>query len=211
MYEAMRQRAPGSSKLAGVTSAILITGLAGYALANGVGGEIVKLVPPAVTLTTLRPPAAEPPKPTAEIPVEKTGLSIPEPLVVTPTFTIGPSPIVVPPAPPVGVRPSSPAGVVPAGPSRTGPKLRSMNKPPYPASEIRARNEGDSSLDVCVSAAGRVTAATLARSSGHPRLDDAALKWVRNARFTPGAVNGAPQSMCGHSVVYEWRLEDAAR
>src|SRR5690606_34198386 len=131
------------------------------------------------------------------------------PLVATTTFTIEKPVIVVPPEPPITVRPATPARIATAGPSRTGPKLRSTEKPPYPAPDIRARNDGHTGLEACVSASGRVTSATLDQSSRHSRLDAAALKWIRTARFTPGAINGAPQSMCGHSVVYEWRLEDA--
>ena len=32
--------------------------------------------------------------------------------------------------------------------------------------------------------------------------------WVKDARFSPGTVDGSPQAICGHTVVYEWRLED---
>ena len=67
------------------------------------------------------------------------------------------------------------------------------------------------SLSLCIDARGRVSSVSLAKSSGYPRLDEAALKWVKGARFSPGTVDGAAQAVCGHSVVYEWRLEDAAR
>jgi protein TonB len=72
----------------------------------------------------------------------------------------------------------------------------------------RAQQQGTSTLDVCVDARGRVSSATLASSSGHATLDNAALKWVRTARFTPGNLDGIAQSVCGHQVVYEWNLAD---
>ena len=78
-------------------------------------------------------------------------------------------------------------------------------------SSIRANEQGVSTLDVCVDARGRVSSATLAASSGHTTLDSAALKWVRSARFTPGKLDGVAQSVCGHTVVYEWNLEDARK
>ena len=40
----------------------------------------------------------------------------------------------------------------------------------------------------------------------HKSLDQAALKWVRDAKFTPAKVDGAPQAVCGHTVDYEWTL-----
>lgn len=211
MYEAMRQRAPGSSKLAGVTSTILITGLAGYALANGFVADIARMDPPEVFLTTLPSVPPEPVEPHEDIPLETTELSIPKPLIDPPTFVIDDPSVTVRPHEDVETRPPPVFRAVTTAPTRTPPKLLSQRKPPYPAADIRARNEGNSSVDVCVDAKGHVTAASLVQSSGHTRLDDAALKWVRTARFTPGAIGGAPQSICGHTVVYEWRLEDATR
>jgi outer membrane biosynthesis protein TonB len=49
---------------------------------------------------------------------------------------------------------------------------------------------------------------SIAGSSGSQRLDEAAAKWLRNERFTPGSVGGVAQSMCGHDVYYEWNLKD---
>lgn len=211
MYEALRQRAPNSSKAAGVASTILITGFTGYALANGLGGEIARMIPPPVVLTNLptekdeATPVVEklpidrvkwPDQPLPPIPDYKFVIDNGEKIVahgnagsVDPNFSIGP----------------------PRPPARKAPKLVSTEKPPYPASEMRARNEGTTRLRVCGDAKGRVASASLVRSSGHARLDDAALKWVRNARFVPGSVDGAVQSMCGHGVDYEWKLEEAAR
>jgi protein TonB len=99
---------------------------------------------------------------------------------------------------------------VPA-PVRIAPKLKPSDPPPYPMSAVRAGEQGLSALEVCVDARGSVTSATLAASSGSARLDEAALKWIRNARFTPGTLDGAAQSVCGHDVVYEWNLKDARK
>ncbi len=211
MYEAMRPRAPNSSKLAGATSSVLLTVLAGYVLANGVGGEIVKALE--------RPTLIVPPKPVEPLPdIERMPIGDDIDLVV-PTSPI-PDDVFVPEDDGESIRTErrsaddAKAGstVAPVAPLvRKAPKLISKEKPPYPAPDIRARNEGDTGVEVCVTANGRVSSAQLATSSGHPRLDAAALKWVRNARFTPGSVGGAAQAVCGHTVVYEWRLEDATR
>jgi protein TonB len=211
MYEAMRQRAPGSSKLAGVASSILITGLAGYALANGVGGDIVKVL----ERTTIYVVPKKPVEPLPDIDRIPIGDDID---LLFPTSPI-PDDIFVPDGDAsIKAERRTPdntedeAAIAPVTPPvRKVPRLISKEKPPYPAPDIRGRNEGDTGVEVCVAANGRVSSVQLATSSGHPRLDAAALKWVRSARFTPGSVGGAPQSMCGHTVVYEWRLEDVTR
>jgi protein TonB len=79
--------------------------------------------------------------------------------------------------------------------------------PNYPPGDIRANHQGTSSLEVCLDTAGRVTSANLASSSGYASLDQAALKWVRDRKFTPAKLDGRPQPICGHPVVYEWRLD----
>jgi protein TonB len=89
------------------------------------------------------------------------------------------------------------------------PSLRPGSRPQYPASSLRLGEEGRTAIGVCVDARGRVSEANLVSSSGSPRLDDAALRWIRTERFTPGQVNGQRQAMCGKEIVYEWRLENA--
>jgi protein TonB len=83
------------------------------------------------------------------------------------------------------------------------------SKPPYPPQSLRAGEEGTTRLEVCVTAQGRVQSVSVVGNSGFPRLDEAAARWMRNARFKPGSVGGVPQAMCGHDVLYQWRLEDA--
>jgi len=56
---------------------------------------------------------------------------------------------------------------------------------------------------------GRVTSVNVVGTSGSQRLDDAAAKWLRNERFTPGKIGGVPQAMCEHDVYYQWNLNDA--
>jgi protein TonB len=109
-----------------------------------------------------------------------------------------------PPAPPAPPPLTSPIG------DTTPPKLVVANKPPYPAQSLRAQEEGTTHLEVCVTAQGRVQSVSIVSNSGHPRLDEAAARWMRNARFKPGTVGGVPQAMCGHDVYYQWKLEDAA-
>ncbi len=211
MYGAMRNRASNSSQLAGLSIAVLITALAGYGLANGFGQTIIRMIETPITFTPLLDPVAP------DEPIERTPLDLGgETLTAAPTlegptitFTVD-EPVITGTTEPRVVEPIIPKGTVtPPKPVRLAPSLLPQTPPEYPMSARRAQQQGVSTLDVCVDARGRVSSATLASSSGHATLDNAALKWVRNARFTPGKLDGVAQSICGHTVVYEWNLADA--
>lgn len=216
MYGVMRERARNRTmQAAGLAVSAAITVGAATLFMNSLGQFVGAFAPPPpTTLTTITPDEETPPPPTEFV--------RPDDEVKLPTTDV-----VLPPLPDFPVteerkedtitvvegdikRIGDPeAAIAPAKIVRIAPKLRSVDKPPYPASELRAKNEGNTSLGLCVDARGRVTSASLTKSSGHSKLDEAALRWVKDARFSPGTVDGAAQAVCGHTVVYEWRLEDA--
>jgi TonB family protein len=69
----------------------------------------------------------------------------------------------------------------------------------YPAAAIRLREQGMTTVRVCVDAAGRLTAAPLlVQSSGSPRLDDSAQRLARDGsgRYRPTTEDGRPVSAC---------------
>jgi protein TonB len=67
----------------------------------------------------------------------------------------------------------------------------------YPASARRAEIEGLVTVQVCAGPDGRVTGdPTVVKSSGNAALDEAAVKWARRARFTPGTEDGNAVAMC---------------
>jgi protein TonB len=75
----------------------------------------------------------------------------------------------------------------------------------YPATSIALQEQGVSVVNVCVGANGRMEGQpVLQTSSGHKRLDQAAIKWAREAlRFTPATENGAGVRACkGFRVVF---------
>ncbi len=213
MYEAMRARAPNSTKLAGAMTTVLVTTAVGYALMNGLGAQIAKAFEEPTFLANVEPS----PKPEEQIEKKEldTGVTLEESKVFIPDLDIfvvrddGDDVIRGKTGPGVGTGKGGPeVGVAPsARPVRLSPKMLPAESPPYPLQSIRGNEEGLSRLEVCVDARGRVTSASIAASSSHPRLDDAALKWVRSARFRPGSIDGNPQVMCGHPVDYEWNLE----
>jgi protein TonB len=80
----------------------------------------------------------------------------------------------------------------PGSGGRASARFLSNQPPIYPAEAIRQRLEGEVLLNAEVAATGEVTQISIARSSGHPILDAAALTAVRNWRFQPAHENQVP-------------------
>jgi protein TonB len=211
MYEALRPRARTSSQTAGASLTVLIVAVVGYAAMIGVGLPAIPPLAPATTIVALPPPPAEDTPAPAFKDIDAPLPAPPIPLQPLPPIgEWDDSPFIVQPAPAPAPGPAAtPAPPRPAPALSTTPRLRAGDPPPYPAAEIRRSAQGVTGLTICIDARGRVTSATLANSSGHKGLDDAALKWVRSARFTPATRDGAPQAVCDHAIAYEWRLENA--
>ncbi len=109
--------------------------------------------------------------------------------------------IIVAPARDARVRSRRPKEVAPAPPSRpalsatasTPPRALASNPPPaYPADAVARGWQGTALVLVVVRADGTVASASLARTSGHPLLDEAALAAVRGWRYAPAVRDGAP-------------------
>ena len=64
-------------------------------------------------------------------------------------------------------------------------------------------------LSLCVEKDGSVSKAELAKNSGNPRLDQAALNGIKKLKFTPAKnKDGKPIRMCNYRLVIEWRLPE---
>lgn len=195
-----------------VTAAALTAGL-GYVLAEGMNLDIIPKDNSAMEMVIITPPPVPPVEEIKPVEVPEVDVAPAAPELVAPDipFEIESPPVITAPvAEPVPVPDPVPAIPAPAiGTDRIAPKLRAGDKPAYPPASVRANEQGTTHLEVCVNNTGRVTSVTVATSSGSSRLDDAAAKWLRNERFTPGTIGGVAQSMCGHDVYYQWNLKDA--
>ncbi len=188
----------------------------------------------AVTTTTLtRPPppiasdnipeTAKPP-PEAAAPLTRElvipiDVPLPEPIIdVAPDADS--RPLITAPEPPVrppgsGAEPDTGTRVAPdpqpAGPTRIArldPRFAAL--PPYPAASRRLGEEGVVIVHVRIGRDGRVLAATLAQSSGHPRLDAAALAHaLATWRFTPALAAGVAVEAI-RDIKVDFRLSSAA-
>lgn len=88
------------------------------------------------------------------------------------------------------VSPPQPVLVEPRIDSRRG-----LSEPYYPPASIRAGDEGTVLLSLYILPDGRVGDVKLDRSSGHPKLDESALREARKWRFVPGTRDGAAFAM----------------
>lgn len=137
-------------------------------------------------------PKLPPPKPK---PIEK-----PQPRqIIAETRVIVPTDYVAPPPP----EKSSPEPVIQAPPMPLPPGPMALSSelsvacpersaPAYPAQSRRFGETGVVVLRVELGESGNVALARVDRSSGYPRLDEAALAAVRTWRCTPATRNGHP-------------------
>ena len=91
---------------------------------------------------------------------------------------------------------SAQARATPAGASqpRFNADYLDNPKPPYPSVSRRMGEEGEVQLRVSVDAAGNAQQIEIQRSSGFPRLDQAALETVKRWRFVPARQGNQPVS-----------------
>ena len=183
-----------------------------WALNSGLSQRVVQVVlGPIETRMIDEAPKVEepppPPPPKIETPppfVPPPEIAIDIPMDVAPataiTQTTTTKPVQQPP-----IQQKAPA--VPGTPPKVDPK-RPPTKPEYPASSRRAGEAGTVVLDLYILPNGRVGDAKVQKSSGFPRLDEAAVKEAKRSwRFTPGTENGQAVAMW-HSTKVTFNLTD---
>ena len=207
--------AKNNKRLAAFALVVLIHVLFVYVLASGLGKKVVEVVlgPVETRLIEELPDEEEPPPPPPEI-------DTPPPYVPPPVISIeipvdtGPTtaitnvtterPVAAPPPP--APKPVEKA-VVKTPPSTVGRGAR-ISQPEYPPASRRAGEAGTVTLKVFVLDTGRVGEVQVAKSSGFPKLDEAAVKEVqRNWRLVPGKEDGKPVSMW-HTFQVTFKLTD---
>ena len=137
-------------------------------------------------------------------PVVKPDLSEPQLDVPIPE-TIPEIPVEVP------VETPPPADAIASAPTESAPEVANLQvtrrvEPVYPAASRRLGEEGTAMFRVLVNPSGRPESVEMLKSSGHPRLDQAALEAIRKWMFNPAKQNGqAVQSWTRVQVAF--RLE----
>jgi len=166
-----------------------------YALANGLGHRVVELIAPPLEADISeklekRDEPPPPPPPTLErqqVEIPPSDLDIQVPVDVTPTAITNTTNQVQPKV----------VGPPPKAVLRVPPKLDVKRSPTtddyYPPPSRRAGEEGITTIHACVSADGHTAGtATVEKSSGFARLDDAAIKGAPRAGWAPATADGKP-------------------
>jgi protein TonB len=209
--------AKNSKRMAAFVLVVIIHVLFVYVLASGLGKKVVEVVlGPVETrlIEELPDEDEEPPPPPPEIETPPPYVPPPEiaidiPMDSGPTTAISnvtsERPVAAPP--PVAAPKPVERNVVKTPPSTQGRGAK-ITQPEYPPAARRAGEEGTVQLQVLVLSSGRAGEVKVARSSGFPKLDEAAINEVkRNWRFVPGKEDGKPVDMW-HTFAVTFRLTD---
>jgi protein TonB len=232
-FPASRDRPPVSRNvlIAGTVVLLHVGGL--YALQTGLLRRAVEVVVPVELLSAMiEPPKVQAPPPA---PVPRPVEPKPEKPVVrktAPTAPPAPRPVAIndptpapnaptgitepqPPTPPI----SAPVAAVPAPAPAPAPaptakvELPSTDAdylhnpaPPYPRTSFKLGEEGTTTVRVLVGPDGKAQDAQVAKSSGFPRLDQAALETaLRSWRYVPGKRGGVAEAMWVN-VPIKWEI-----
>ncbi len=217
-----RQQEPGK-KFFGLGVVIAFHIVLGWALMNGLGSKIVKMVqkPMEAVVKEVEPPP--PPPPDTPPPPPPKVVTPPPPFIPPPEVQVAPQT----PSPnaistvsnvkPEGntmtktVAPVSDAPKTVAAPVYVAAKIdfeQAGCKPDYPRSSLRNEETGVTTLSVTTGADGSVTAVNIVKSSGFRGLDNAVRAQLLSGscRNKPGTIDGKPQETT-NQVQYVWKLD----
>jgi len=186
-----------------------------YALVNGLGRQAIEVLrQPLITkiIEEAKPPADLPPPPPLKFaPPPPPYIPPPEVQVQAPASsnaiavvtTVKPAEPA--PAPPPQVQAPAPVAA-PVHVAAVLDAAHSCHQPDYPAASRRAEEVGTVGLLFLIDAEGGVIESKVESSSGHSRLDDAALAALGRCKFKPGTVDGKPEQSWSR-LRYTWKLQ----
>ena len=127
----------------------------------------------------------------------------PPPFTTTQVRPVEQPVLVAPPAPPAPPEPPAPVAAA--------LNFNACEKPGYTTAARRAETQGTVVVIYTMEIDGRITEASVERSSGptreHKQLDRATLEAVKACKGRPGMVDGKPERLSGR-VEYVWKLVD---
>ena len=207
---------PAGQRRAVVAAILALHGVAGWAVLQvpavrealaDVAPIFVSLIAPEVPPKPPEPappPRPEPPRPMPKLPPPPAPVITAPPLPVpAPAAFVAPPPPELPPipeapAPPVVVDvqapPAPPPPPPPAPKTIPASAVQYLVAPvvEYPRLSRRANEQGRVMVRVYIDEAGLPRSVQISQSSGHLRLDEAAVAAVQKARFKPYTENGQP-------------------
>lgn len=203
---------PNSSRAAALVSTGIIQAALLAAILGGFAPKIIQAIPDALSVVDLSPPEPktktpppppspemmQPAMPTVALPV----INIARPAEHAITAVAVPKPVPAAPRPvaPIIAAPAPAPAPIPATALKS--VMATHTTPPYPDIARRMGEQGQVRLHIAVDASGFVTDVRVSASSGHDRLDQAAMDWVRTHwRYHAATRNGAPVGSSTEAVV----------
>jgi protein TonB len=180
-----------------------------WALENGLAQAAMQIITGPLDVKMIEEEISEPEEP----PPPPPKLEVPPPFVPPPDFAIElpveattaiqtTTSVVPPPAPP----PMAPAPVTKSPPRSP---TKGLSQPEYPPAARRLGQEGTVTLLIYVLADGRVGEVKVEKSSGFPKLDEAAATHAKRSwRFIPGQEGNSPIASWGRFAVTFKLIED---
>jgi protein TonB len=188
-----------------VLHAVAIAALAALTPRKSDIGRLLRLEVRTLPDKAQEPPKVEPPPPPPSRRVRSAASAPPAPVLAAApeapsaaAFSVAPQPAPAAAAPPVPIAavpaptPQAPPAPPPVTPARFDADYLRNPPPAYPAISRRMREEGRVLLLVQVSPQGTPMQVRIRESSGHPRLDEAALEAVRQWHFVPARRGDEP-------------------
>jgi len=208
-HEILSARPSGMSpRRAGIIGGVALLHIgAVYVLITGMAGEIVKSLPPDITVIdiadtqTPQKPVTVPTPPKLFQPTTPT-----EPTSTPPDIQVAPDQNSTPIN--VAMTPTNPS---PSPDTAAAGLTNTHSTPPYPVAARTAGHQGIVTLQITVGPNGEVTNATVAKSSGFPELDDAAVTWVVNHWKYKPAVQGGVTVTSTTQAAVKFDLQQARR
>jgi protein TonB len=214
MYYATK-RTDNNKRLIGLSTVVVVCGGLFWALATGkLGGVINEITETEVAIIEVPEIEEEEPPPPPPVDVE---LPPPPPTVILPDFIFDQTPsenaiqrveIAKDPPRPTEVRPPPPK-LPPVRPVADKDRFARMMVEDYPPRALRAKQEGDVTVSMCVSIDGRASDVKLIRGSGVDSLDEATVKGIAKLRFTPAKdSSGKNTAWCNppYQLTVSWKL-----
>jgi protein TonB len=213
---AQEQRNPGKH-LVGIAFVVAFHALLIWGLVNGLAQKVVEVVKAPLEATIIPemhklppppPPPRQPPPPKMTAP--------PPPFIPPPEVVIAtPPPVAETIQVATKVPPPAPVSFTPAPPPTTHQVARTAAvidprhacaEPEYPPTSRRNGETGTVTLRFLIDINGQVIDSKILTSSGHPRLDRAAMDALSSCIFRPGTVDGKPEQSWAN-IKYDWRLD----
>jgi protein TonB len=212
MDYAQAQRDP-TKHLVGFTIVVLLHILIIYALVTGLARKVVDVIKKPIE-TKLVEEVKPPPPPDTPPPPPPKMQQPPPPFIPPPEVQIAITPPAANTITAVTTTPPPPVAAIVPPPARVPVRVAAVidtahncRRPDYPAASRRAEETGKVTLRFLIDTDGRAIKGEVVKSSGHKRLDDAALAGLGLCQFKPGTVDGKAEQSTAQ-IEYVWKLEE---